>query len=168
MKKPCTTIPLTVIALIMILSACIAPLAQTPRAAYAQIQIFSRVLQDDPVGHALGWDPDGSTHTFNIIEPEFNASTDMVFINTVQDNFIVCSVDYRWVGSFEVNCIETTSGYLPSGNITVLEGGPDNGAGLYYTVVSGLIIPSRSPPPSDALPEGQNVIAERMRGDRSP
>jgi hypothetical protein len=164
MNKLCMNILLTLSAFIMISSAYTVLLGQTPQTANAQISIFTRVLNDDPAGHAAGWDPDGSRRSFNIIEPEFAASDNMVLINTVQANFVVCSVDSRGDGFFEVNCIETTNGYFPSGNMTVLEGGPDDGATLYYTVIHSPFIPSRGPPPPGVLAEEQNLLMQRGLG----
>jgi hypothetical protein len=91
----------------------------------------------------------------------------MVLINTVQANFVVCSVDSRGNGFFEVNCIETTNGYFPSGNMTVLEGGPDDGATLYYTVIHSPFIPSRGAPPPGFLAEEQNLLMQRGLGEPS-
>jgi hypothetical protein len=138
-------------------------LGQIPQTASAQLSIFTRTLKDDQAGHASGWDPDGSRRSFMITEPEFYSTDDTVVINTQQNNFVVCSVDYRAQFTFEVNCIETTNGYLPSGNMTILGGGPDEGATLYYTVIHGTVLPLRAPL-SDILAQAQNATAER-RGE---
>jgi hypothetical protein len=141
-------------------------LGQTPQMASGQPSMFTRILQDDPAGNAAGWDPDGSKRTFTIVDPEFSASDNTVVINTVQNNFVVCSVDYRIDRIFEVNCIETTSGTFPSDNITalpdtILEGGPADGAILYYTVVHAPLIPLRGSVSPDVLAQAQNQTAAR-------
>jgi len=134
---------------------------QAPQTASGQVSMFTRILQDDPAGNAAGWDPDGSKRSFTIVEPEFSASDNMVIINTVQDNFVVCSVDYRGDRFFEVNYIESTNGYFPSGNMTVLGGGPADGAILYYTIIHSPLIPLRGPPPPDVLEQGLNQTSAR-------
>jgi hypothetical protein len=143
-------------------------LAQAPQTASAQLlSIWTKVVRDDQAGNAVGWNPDGLTRSFTIIDQELTlAST--VLINTHQDNFVVCSVDYRPSDiHFEVNCIETTPGYLPTEEMPVLGGGPADGAILYYTVIQAGIQPLNVPT-SDVLAQAQNMTAQRMEGGEEP
>jgi hypothetical protein len=139
-------------------------LGQTPQTASAQLpNMWTKVVRDDQVGHAVGWNPDGLTRSFDIVDQELNlAST--VLINTHQSNFVVCSVDYRPSDiHFEVNCIETTPGYFPTGEMPVLGGGPADGAILYYTVIQAPIEAVTVLTP-DVLAQAQNMTAERREG----
>ncbi len=160
----------TLATIIIITTGTIAPsLAQAPQTASAQLlSIWTKVVRDDQAGNAVGWNPDGLTRSFTIIDQELTlAST--VLINTNQSNFVVCSVDYRPSDiHFEVNCIETTPGYLPTGEMPVLEGGPADGAILYYTVIQAGIQPLNVPT-SDVLAQAQNMTAQRIEGgEESP
>jgi hypothetical protein len=170
MNKRYSTAGTTLAAIIIIATGTIAPsLAQTPQTASAQLlSIWTKVVRDDQAGNAVGWNPDGLTRSFTIIDQELTlAST--VLINTHQSNFVVCSVDYRPTDiHFEVNCIETTPGYLPTGEMPVLGGGPADGAILYYTVIQAGIQPLNVPT-SDVLTQAQNMTAERRQGgEESP
>jgi len=138
-------------------------LVQTPQTASAQLNIWTKIVRDDQAGNSVGWNPDGSIRTFTITDPELTLASN-VLINTHQSNFVVCSVDYRPTDTqFEVNCIETTNGYLPTGDVPVLTGGPADGAILYYTVIQGGIQPVT---PLDAEDEvrAQNMTADRRGG----
>lgn len=170
MNKRYATTTATLVTIIIITTGTIAlSLAQTPQTASAQLlSIWTKVVRDDQAGNAVGWNPDGLTRSFTIIDQELTlAST--VLINTHQSNFVVCSVDYRPSDiHFEVNCIETTPGYLPTGEMPVLGGGPSDGAILYYTVIQAGIQPLNVPT-SDVLTQAQNMTAERRQGaDESP
>jgi len=81
----------------------------------------SRILHDDLQGHSVGWNPGGPSKTFIISDSSINPKTSLVLINTVQSNFVICSVDYLATGFFEVNC-----------NVS-----PANNAELHYLVING-------------------------------
>lgn len=170
MNKPYSTTVVTLAAAIIIATGTIAPLlGQTAQTASAQLpNMWTKVVRDDQAGNAVGWNPDGLTRSFEIVDHELTlAST--VLINTNQSNFVVCSVDYRASDiHFEVNCIETTSGFFPTGEMPVLGGGPADGAILYYTVIQAPIEPVTVLTP-DALAQAQNITAERREGaEESP
>jgi hypothetical protein len=171
MNKRYSTAVATLAIVTIMATGTIAPLlGQTLQTASAQlVNGFTKIVRDNPAGNAVGWDPDGLKHTFVIDDPEVTVN-DTILINTHQDNFVVCSVDYRPnFGSFEVNCIETTPGFEPPiGNITVLEGGPDDGAILFYTVITANNVPV-TVSPADLLAQAQNATAERReRAEESP
>jgi hypothetical protein len=109
---------------------------------------------------------DGLTRSFSIFDPELTLNS-TVIINTHQSNLVVCLVDNRISNtSFEVNCIETIPHPLsgpPTGNTTVLGGGPAEGAILYYTVIQGAIQPL-TVPELDVSAQVQNMTAERREG----
>jgi hypothetical protein len=140
-------------------------IVQTAQKAHAaSFSVVHRILMDDDVGHARGWDPDGSTRSFAISDNEFNSSTSVVVINTQQGNFGICQVDW-WSGQFneqevfEVNCIETTNGHAPTtGQMPVLEGGPSEGSVLKYAIIS--TEPSESMAPAPALAEEARGLVE--------
>jgi hypothetical protein len=163
----------TLAAVAIMATGTIAPLlGPTLQTASAQPQpglpMFTKIVQDDQTGNAVGWNPDGVRRTFLIVDDEVTAN-DNILINTRQSNFVVCSVDFKVDRIFEVNCIETTQGFNPPpGQIPVLEGGPDNGAILYYTVIQLPPIPLTAPS-ADVLEQAQNATAERREGaEESP
>jgi hypothetical protein len=170
MNKRYSTTVAALAAVTIMATGTIAPLlGQTPQTASAQpppnISIHTKVVRDDPAGNAVGWNPDNLTRSFNITDLECCARGSTILINTHQLNFVVCSVDYRPNNiQFEVNCIETTPGYKPlPGQMPVLEGGPTDGAILYYTVIYAPIAPL-TVPPADVLEQTQNATAERREG----
>jgi hypothetical protein len=163
MNKRYSTTVATLAIVIIMATGTIAPLlGQTLQTASAQLaEGFTKIVRDNPAGNAVGWNPDGLERTFVINDPEVTVN-DTILINTEQDNFVVCSVDHRHrfnFSSFEVNCIETTPGFGP-GNITVLEGGPADGATLIYTVIAAFNAPL-TVSPDDLLAQPQNATAER-------
>ncbi len=165
MNTQYSRITVTILGAIMIVgtSTITALLIQAPQTASAQLNIWTKIVRDDRAGNSVGWNPDGSTRTFTITDPELTLASN-VLINTHQSNFVICSVDYRPTDTqFEVNCLETTNGYIPTGDMPVLTGGPADGAILYYTVIQGGIQPVT---PLDAEEEAraQNMTADRREG----
>jgi hypothetical protein len=103
--------------------------------------------------------------TFSITDEEVDLD-DTILINTHHEgpNWVVCSVDRKYEFGFEVNCIETTSGDPNDPpQMPVLEGGPDDGAILYYTVIRLPPVPVTAPP-ADVLEQTQNATAQRREG----
>lgn len=78
--------------------------------------LFTVILNDG----SEGWEPDGNVTTFVINEPEVDPDYSTVIVNTIQDNLVICAVDYLWSGEFEVHCD------MP----------PADGAQLRYTVIN--------------------------------
>jgi hypothetical protein len=159
-KRYSTTIATLAIVTIMAIGTIAPLLGQTLQTASAQRpSAFTKIVRDDQAGNAVGWNPDGVVRTFSIAEPELGED-DTVLINTHQQNYVVCSVDFKIVGAaFEVNCIQTN----PSGQMPVFGGGPANGAILTYTVISARLVPT-TVPPADVLEQAQNATAERREG----
>jgi hypothetical protein len=133
-------------------------IVQTPQKAHAaSFSVVHRILMDDDVGHARGWDPDFRKRVFFIFDNEFNSSTSVVAINTQHDNYGICSVDW-WSQTrhiFEVNCIQTN---LPASQPPVLGGGPANGTNLKYAIIN--TEPSESMAPTSAFAEEARRIME--------
>jgi hypothetical protein len=170
MNKRYSTTVAALAAVTIMATGTIAPLlGQTLQTASAQPSFFTKIVRDDQAGNAVGWNPNGLKRTFFIVDPEVGDGN-TILINTHQHNFVVCSVDYRPPGGFfEVNCIETTQGIDPlPGQMPVLEGGPADGAILYYTVLDVDVVPL-TVPPADVLAQAQNATAERREGaEESP
>jgi hypothetical protein len=95
-----------------------------------ETSLIHRRLLDDVTGHNLGWDPDGAKKVFGIVDSKFNVQNSVVLVNTINQNFVVCSVDYRVETSinsaFEVNC----------GNDDDNAAAPVDGAVLDYVIIS--------------------------------
>ena len=94
-------------------------LQQTSLGLSSNIKV--NILKDTAEFHAKGWDPNGKATTFLISESIINPNKSVVLINTVQSNFVVCSVDWLTTGYFEVNCNNP----------------PADGAELHYIVFNG-------------------------------
>jgi hypothetical protein len=91
------------------LAAAMPLISNTANAQSSSIFPFSdicshKVLFDNAVGNAKGWNPSGTTRSFFISDSCVNPLTSVVVVNTKQQNFVVCSVDYLVSGAFEVNC----------------------------------------------------------------
>lgn len=88
----------------------------------APFDLYSVVLFDGD----FGWEPDGNRTTFVIDDflaslGDLHPSHSTVLINTIQENYVVCAVDYLFSdGYFEVNCNEP----------------PADGAKLKYVVIN--------------------------------
>jgi hypothetical protein len=174
MNKRYSTTVATLAAVTIMATGTIAPLlGQTLQTASAQppiepqpgLTMFTKILQDDEAGNAVGWRPDGLRRTFAITDEEVDGN-DTILINTDQpgQDFVVCSVDNKDEFGFEVNCIETIYGDPNDPpQMPVLEGGPDDGAILYYTVIRLPPVPLTSPS-ADVLEQTQNATAERREG----
>jgi hypothetical protein len=63
-----------------------------------------KILRDNRIGHIRGWDPNGVWRTFFISDKCVDPIKSTVLINTIQGNYVVCSVDYLVDEGFEVNC----------------------------------------------------------------
>jgi hypothetical protein len=167
MNKRYSTTVATLAAVTIMATGTIAPLlGQTLQTANAQLSGYTKIVRDDQAGNAVGWNPDGLERSFSIIDEEVTLN-DTILINTllVGLNFVVCSVDHKYEMGFEVNCIETTSGFDPPTppQMPVLEGGPDDGSILYYTVITANVVPVTAPP-ADVSEQAQNATAERREG----
>jgi hypothetical protein len=112
-----------------------APLTQTLEAlapGSAPIQYTHRRVLDDPAGNKVGWNPDGQTKVFGIVDSKFNPQTSAVLINTFNPVLpgVVCDVDHRGYAAagpaFEVNC----GGENPSAVA------PMNGTALDYLIIT--------------------------------
>lgn len=91
------------------------------------------VLFDDAIGNARGWNPDGNTDTFQIFDLDVDTPRSTILVNTRQDNFVNCAVDYIGFQYFEVECLkvkDTYDGPIDPEHV----GGPSDGAILHYTV----------------------------------
>jgi hypothetical protein len=82
------------------------------------------ILRDDAAGNERGWDPDGMRTTFWIYDDDVTPTKSTVLVNTIQGNFVTCSVDWmsQFSSGFEVNCINDFGE------------GPADGGELHYTV----------------------------------
>jgi hypothetical protein len=117
------------------------------------------ILRDDLAGNQRGWDPNGTRTTFWINDEDVAAAKSTVLVNTIQKNYVICSVDsmaYSAPG-FEVKCINE------SGE------GPSNGGELHYTVFSSVFTIEPTGPLSsaasfvnqtDVMPENRTALAE--------
>lgn len=171
MNKRYSTTVATLAAVTIMATGTIAPLlGQTLQTASAQppiepqpgLTMFTKILRDDEAGNLVGWRPDGLKRTFSITDEEVDLD-DTILINIHQEvqNWVVCSVDKKYEFGFEVNCIETTYGDPNDPpQMPVLEGGPDDGAILYYTVIRLPPVPVTAPP-ADVLEQTQNTTAQR-------
>jgi hypothetical protein len=177
MNKRYSTTVAALAAVTIMATGTIAPLlGQTLQTASAQppiqpqpgLTMFTKILRDDEAGNLVGWNPDGLKRTFTITDEEVSLN-DTILINTGQPglNWVVCSVDHKDEFTFEVNCIETTSGDPNDPpQMPVLEGGPDDGSILYYTVIRLPPVPLTAPP-ADVLEQTQNATAERRGAEGS-
>ena len=110
-----------------IVAATIVSSAQ-PNSVMGQTDLTSKtvILRDDAAGNERGWDPDGVVNTFWIFDDDVTAARSTVLVNTIQDNFVTCSVDWmdQFFSStgFEVKCINENGE------------GPSDGGELHYTV----------------------------------
>lgn len=112
-----------IVSLLAIVS--ILALLNTPANA---LTVFThRHLYDDVFGNQAGWNPDGNAKLFGIIDSKFDPVESIVLINTV--NYVkpgvVCHVDHRSYGSFEVNCGEESD--APA---------PEDGTELHYLIIT--------------------------------
>ena len=65
--------------------------------------MFSVILHDG----SRGWTPNGTANTFVIDEIEVHPDYSTILVNTIQDNIVICAVDYLYAdGYFEVKCNE--------------------------------------------------------------
>lgn len=83
-------------------------------------KIIHRILKDDSTGNNKGWNPNGNTRVFVIKDSDFDPQLSVVGIDTKQQNYVVCSVDYWTKGAFEVVCTKA----------------PSNGGILSYVIVN--------------------------------
>ena len=96
------------------------------------IQYTHRRVLDDPAGNKVGWNPDGQTKVFGIVDSKFNPQTSVVLINTFNSVLpgVVCNVDHRGYAAsgpaFEVNC--------GGGNPSAVA--PKDGTALDYLIIT--------------------------------
>lgn len=84
---------------------------------FEPFDLFSVMLNDG----SFGWEPDGKNTTFTIDDVRVHPFESTVLVNTIQENYVVCAVDYLYSdGYFEVNCNDP----------------PADGATLKYVVIN--------------------------------
>jgi hypothetical protein len=76
---------------------------QSPQFLFGDI-CSHKVLFDNAIGAAKGWNPNGLKRIFTISDNCVNPVTSVVLVNTKQANFVICAVDYLYSGAFELNC----------------------------------------------------------------
>ena len=85
---------------------------------------------------------DGNVTTFVIDDVEVHPDFSTVIVNTIQDNFVICVIDYLWSGAFEINC-----------NVP-----PADGAQLKYTVINLYLIEVGYPRADELVERYENLI----------
>ena len=93
------------------------------------------VLNDDAMGNAAGWKPNGSSAQFLIQDPNVSKTSEVV-INILTGGHTDanggCYVDHQHTGSFDITCVDPSypNQYYP----------PLAGSSLIYTVTNANII----------------------------
>jgi hypothetical protein len=89
------------------------------------------------------WDPNGSWRTFVISDKCVDPIKSTVLINTIQGNFVVCSVDYLFDEAFEVRC----------------DVAPSNGGELHYIVFNKSVTSALALLEDSMLPPNSAAVA---------
>jgi len=68
--------------------------------------MIRKTLYDDDAGHVHGWDPNGSTKSFAIFDPDISGASDSEFINVMirYANLVYCTASPGDTGLFVVHC----------------------------------------------------------------
>jgi hypothetical protein len=68
--------------------------------------MIRKTLDDDTAGHARGWNPDASTTTYAIFDPDISSASDNEFVSaTVRNgNLVFCTATTADIGLFAVYC----------------------------------------------------------------
>jgi hypothetical protein len=109
------------------------------------------ILLDDGTGNDLGWDPDGFEDIFIITDLSVSPLKSTILVNTVQSNFVNCSVDYISVNGFEVLC----------------DSSPAEGGELHYTIFNKEEVESSGMPFLEQDLEGVTMAESLTAGNRT-
>lgn len=118
----------------------------------------SKTLLDDDAGHANGWDPDGSTDTFGIIDTDVKAESRIIVNIDDSTSEAVCNTGF----------IDEEAGFFVDCDTVNV---PDETSKLQYTIVnlpdnvitsalSSTASPTSSISPFDSLPE--QVVQDKL------